>query len=175
MSRWLVDNDYDVTIRDHIKSIIQGSTEALYLAEKMAISQARSYLSAYDTDIIFTAVPNWSSTTNYATGSYVQHNGVIYKALSANTNNPPPSANWIAEDSRNSHLVMIIVDITLYHCFAKINPRNIQELRIERYKEAILWLKDLADGVLSADLPMKSTTTNNIFISGSNEKTSKRW
>jgi len=38
-----------------------------------------------------------------------------------------------------------IVDIALYHLHARINPRNIPEIRVQRRDDAVKWLKDVAN------------------------------
>lgn len=56
---------------------------------------------------------------------------------------------------------MRLIDITLYHLHSRINPRNIPDLRKDRYDGnrdaqtlgAIGWLKQVAAGKINADLP----------------------
>jgi hypothetical protein len=56
---------------------------------------------------------------------------------------------------------MYLIDITLFHLYSRINPRNIPDLRKERYNGndpmdrggAIGWLKKVASGDITADLP----------------------
>lgn len=60
-------------------------------------------------------------------------------------------------DNRNQQLVNYIIDIMLYHLHARISPRNIPELRLERYDNAINWLKQCAKGDdINAGLPRKT-------------------
>lgn len=80
---------------------------------------------------------------------------------------------------RNALIVMYLVDMALYHLHSNIQPNDVPEIRYERYKQAIAWLKDVAVGKLSPVLPEKEemdneNNTGNIFI-GSNEKTSFRF
>ena len=67
-------------------------------------------------------------------------------------------ANKFTEaDNRNQQLVNYIIDIMLYHLHARISPRNIPELRLERYDNAINWLKQCAKGDdINAGLPRKT-------------------
>ena len=68
---------------------------------------------------------------------------------------------WTAGDNRNQQIVLFLLDITLYHLHSRINPRNIPDLRKERYNGndpmdrggAIGWLKSVAHGNVNADLP----------------------
>lgn len=70
---------------------------------------------------------------------------------------------WIEGDNRNHQLKQCIVDIALYHFHSRTNPRNIPDLRKDRYDGnrerltlgAIGWLKDIANGLVNADLPEK--------------------
>lgn len=55
---------------------------------------------------------------------------------------------------RNAHLVMIMIDLVLYHVFSRITPRNIPEVRELRYDAAIKWLEKVAAGELLPDLPL---------------------
>lgn len=60
-------------------------------------------------------------------------------------------------DNRNQQLVNYVIDIMLYHLHARISPRNIPELRLERYDNAINWLKQCAKGDdINAGLPRKT-------------------
>jgi phage gp36-like protein len=55
-------------------------------------------------------------------------------------------------DERNSHIVMITLDCALYHLYTPI-PRKMPETRAQRYQDAIDWLKLVAKGEGTADLP----------------------
>ena len=74
---------------------------------------------------------------------------------------PDDTTKWIKGDNRNQLIVMYLIDITLYHLHARINPRNVPELRNIRYDGnnatqnggAIGWLKRVASGDVTADLP----------------------
>jgi hypothetical protein len=66
--------------------------------------------------------------------------------------------NWAQmmdnRDNRNQQLVNYIIDIMLYHLHARISPRNIPELRLERYDNAKAWLTQCAKGdEINAGLP----------------------
>lgn len=65
--------------------------------------------------------------------------------------------DFINGDNRNQQLVNYIIDIMLYHLHARISPRNIPELRLERYDNALNWLKQCAKGDdINAGLPRKT-------------------
>ena len=65
------------------------------------------------------------------------------------------ATKWAQADNRSAQMVMIAVDITLYHIHARINPRNIPELRIQRYDDAKVQLSSFASGKLTAMVPQK--------------------
>lgn len=62
--------------------------------------------------------------------------------------------------NRNSYLVMIFVDIVLYHIHSRINPRQIPEIRVDRYERAIAWLKMVTKGEVTPDLPTLPSEQN---------------
>lgn len=74
---------------------------------------------------------------------------------------PIDTTKWTVGDNRNQQVVLYLLDITLYHLHSRINPRNIPDLRKERYDGnspnqtggAIGWLKKVASGDVNADLP----------------------
>lgn len=74
---------------------------------------------------------------------------------------PDDDTKWTQGDNRNQLIVMYLLDITLNHLHARINQRNIPDLRKERYDGnnatqnggAIAWLKRVASGDITADLP----------------------
>ena len=74
---------------------------------------------------------------------------------------PTDTTKWTKGDNRNQQIVLYLIDITLYHLHSRINPRNVPDLRKERYNGnsptdsggAIGWLKSVAHGNVNADLP----------------------
>lgn len=58
---------------------------------------------------------------------------------------------------RNAMLVMRACDIMLYHIHSRINPNRVPELRNDRYAQAIDFLKSVAKGLLSPNLPVLTT------------------
>jgi len=63
-------------------------------------------------------------------------------------------AFWSDSDNRDQQMVMYFIDITLYHIHQRIAPQNIPVLRVERYHNAIDWLKMCAKGDVTPNLPM---------------------
>ena len=60
---------------------------------------------------------------------------------------------WSNSDNRDQQMVMYFADITLYHLHARIAPRNIPQLRIDRYNAAIDWLKMAMRGDVTPNIP----------------------
>lgn len=57
---------------------------------------------------------------------------------------------------RNPLIVMYMIDIALYHLFSNITPRNIPQIRIDRYDAAIRWLDKVAQGRINPNLPLNN-------------------
>jgi phage gp36-like protein len=127
MARFLNDSDYDVLIRTEIKNILleNYSQSKLLTAEQMAISQIKNYLAGrYQVGLIFQPLPVPED----------------------------PEAEII--DTRNHFIVMITIDCALYHLYCSIAPNKIPTHRSERYNDALEWLKMMAKGNTTADLPL---------------------
>jgi len=56
-------------------------------------------------------------------------------------------------DSRDHFIVMITIDILLYHLWSKKAPRKIPEYRSTRYQDALDWLKAVGSGEMDSALP----------------------
>lgn len=126
--------------------------------------------------------PEYDQYTTYAIGDKIWYQNKVYTNRAACINILPtesafwgtgvtytvtgvlPDDNtiWTQGDNRNQQLVMHLLDITLYHLYSSINPRNIPDLRKQRYNGdsptdsggAIGWLKSVAHGNVEADLPV---------------------
>ncbi len=55
--------------------------------------------------------------------------------------------------ARSPIIVMLAVDMLLYHLFSRLNPDQIPDIRTNRYESAIEYLTMVAGGKLSPDLP----------------------
>lgn len=53
--------------------------------------------------------------------------------------------------SRNQLVLMMALDIAIYHIFSIHNPVKLSQLRKDRYERAIEWLKAVAAGTVSID------------------------
>lgn len=59
---------------------------------------------------------------------------------------------WTKGDNRSQQLVMTMIDVTLYHIHSRIAPRNIPQLRQDRYDRAIDWLQKANTGTVTAKI-----------------------
>jgi|SRR5690606_18466899 len=85
-------------------------------------------------------------------------------------------------EDRNALIVLYMIDIALYHLHSNISADNIPELRIIRYNAAKEWLKAVAKGDISPDLPENNSGNDDDDASGfqavefgSREKYSERF
>lgn len=54
-------------------------------------------------------------------------------------------------EKRNQLVLMIALDIAIYHIFSIHNPRNMSQIRVDRYERAVEWLKGVRSGDISVD------------------------
>lgn len=60
-------------------------------------------------------------------------------------------------EQRNRYIMMITMDCALFHLFSSIPGRlSDEDIRTQRYKNAVKWLREAADGALSAGIPTLS-------------------
>ena len=160
-----------------------------YIYKSIAGSVAHAFLPAewtqicLDKTLFYSKLPynEYSNTTTYTVGNKVYYNNIEYSCITScvgilPTNTqfwiaglpytvtavyPDDTDAWIQGDNRNQQIVMYLLDITLYHLKSRINPRNVPDLRKERYDGnsptqsggAIAFLKRVASGDVTADLP----------------------
>ena len=54
-------------------------------------------------------------------------------------------------ENRNQLVLMMALDIAIYHIFSIHNPRNMSQIRVDRYERAVEWLKGVRKGDISVD------------------------
>lgn len=64
--------------------------------------------------------------------------------------------------NRNAHLVMIYIDMVLYHLHSRINPGQVPVTCSDRYSDAIKWLEMVSQGSLAPDLPVTAVDDDGI-------------
>lgn len=83
---------------------------------------------------------------------------------------PNETTYWTYGDNRNLSIIECLVDFVLYDVHAVINPRNIPQLRADRYTKSVEWLKDIRDGKYDLDLPEFGSQKGYRIRFGSNEQ-----
>ena len=91
-------------------------------------------------------------------------------AFSVNAGTLPTNAAWTKGDNRATRLVQITVDICLYHLHSRIAPRNIPQLRMDRYAAAVAYLDMILTGKISADIPLNQPKTDGMIRWGGDVK-----
>jgi len=160
---------------DIYKSIAGNTAEAFDPAKWTFIAVDKSLFYAK------TPEPEYVHSATYTIGDTVWYKDATYTATAETTGNLPTDSNfwdfvanysfsgdypddtskWTQGDNRNQQIVLIFVDIVLFHVHSRINPRNIPDLRKQRYNGddptdrggALGWLKKVGAGDLTADLP----------------------
>lgn len=82
----------------------------------------------------------------------------------------PTNAAWTKGDNRATRLVQITVDICLYHLHSRIAPRNIPQLRMDRYAAAIAYLDMILSGKISSNIPLNQPKTDGMIRWGGDVK-----
>lgn len=65
------------------------------------------------------------------------------------------------EDERSALIITYMIDITLYTVHSRHGRVQMPEKRIDRYDQAVEWLKAVAAGKISADLPLLPVNERN--------------
>lgn len=78
-------------------------------------------------------------------------------------------------EERNPVIILKLLDMVIYHLHSRINPRQIPDLRAERYENAIKWLEDVAKDKIDPDLPATEQPEGGIISYGSEPKRNPRW
>jgi phage gp36-like protein len=75
---------------------------------------------------------------------------------------------------RNQLILMMAIDIAVYHIFCIHNPQKMSQIRKDRYDRAMEWLKQVADEDISIDgapfLPEEELLAKATFLIRSNRK-----
>ena len=76
--------------------------------------------------------------------------------------------------ARNQLVLMMAIDIAVYHLFSIHNPQKISQIRKDRYERAVEWLKQIAAFKISVDgatsLPEETVKNNSPMRMSSNPK-----
>ena len=130
-SKWiLLGNQYDMFYSFYLNGFYDFYRE--YLVNEYAVYENKIYKALRQSKGI---LPNsnatiWAYQSDYSTASSL----------------PTNATYWKIGDNRNQQIVNYLVSIMLYHTHSRIAPRNIPELRVKHYDDAIKWLKNCATG-----------------------------
>lgn len=76
--------------------------------------------------------------------------------------------------ARNQLILMMAIDITVYHLFCIHNPQKLSQMRKDRYERAVEWLKQVATFKITIDgapkLPEEIQKQNSPWLMSSNPK-----
>jgi hypothetical protein len=159
--------DYSMVCKETELTQVMGgfASGAMQRAENAAITEASSHLNfKYDTNAIF-GIPafDYSQTQSYQIGDVVladNYDNVRTCILAAPAGTPITDDNYFKDDDRrNSLLIMIIMDITIYHLYAALPANRIPEHRKDRYTEAMIKLRDIRKGYSNLKLPLLNQDT----------------
>ncbi len=73
-------------------------------------------------------------------------------------------------DARNRLLVLKVVDVALYNIYARLNPKQVPDLRLKRYDDAMTWFSDVNEAKINPDFTKPEDGTKNHVQYGSNKK-----
>lgn len=153
---------------DHTTALQYGSYQNLPFLNSFPTHIGQTQWSsgaAYSFTALFpSAVPGdftaWSGVTAYSTGNRISFDSQIWQAQAASTNIEPGTdiTKWLpvsytAGDNRNSQLVEIAIHLTIYKLSPRISPRNVPDVWVKNYDDAIGLLKRSAKGEVTLDVP----------------------
>lgn len=131
MSRFIKETDYAGNIKAEIKKLITNTTSST--------QPSQAQIRAEDTAI--------STITEYLGGRY--DCVAIFQPHIGN-----------GADTRNLHIVKIVLALALYDLYHQTGMRDIPEHRKTDYDDAISWLKDVGRGTVKSTLPTLVQTPN---------------
>jgi phage gp36-like protein len=83
------------------------------------------------------------------------------------------------EDKRLQLVLMMVIDIAVYHIFCIHNPQKLSQLRKDRYERAVEWMKAVAAEDISIEgaplLPEDVRAAHTPFRIKSNPKRANHW
>jgi len=168
----LIPSDYSLQVRGEIKNLLsRGDAFILEKAEKASGELIKSYLKKkYDTALIFSPLTEFEIMKRYYPGDFVFWKGDLDNAdayriyectFECQGIDPIEEDFWKKGDPRNSLLVMYYIDIVLYHLYSSVPSSKIPEHRIDRYTDALEWLKEISKDNIEVDLPYKTESKQN--------------
>lgn len=149
---------------------------ALYGSKQWGTGQSYSFTGLWPS-AVYGDFATWLVGSTYTAGDIKSYNSIIWRAQAGSTGVTPGTditkwlpVSWLAGDNRNPQIIQRLIDITLYHLHSRIAPRNIPDLRVKRYDDAIKWLKDCAKGFVTLDAPLIQPKSGSTIRMGSEVK-----
>lgn len=151
-------------VQRYVVDIVLGGNDAYsaskhYLSGERVLATTIYYVKDFD---------QWSKTKSYVIGDKVcDSDYYVYTCVADsvnfeldNTTYWSPMVNiiqtntdyWVNADNRYPMFIELAMDMALYNAHARINPRNIPDLRIERNREALDQLDRWASGTDTAEV-----------------------
>jgi len=128
---YLAKSDYTISIAvDHLDEILEQAANESGLTTAQVLTKAETWAQAF-----------------------------MKSYLSSKYNIAAEFAIDSASDSRNALILQVLVDLVLCQLHKTINPRDIPELRDQACADALQWLKDARDGVVTVDLTAATAPT----------------
>ena len=106
--------------------------------------------------------------TQNVKGSNYWGYGVVYTVPAATP--LTDTTYWAEGDYRSQEMVFNAIDIVLYLIHKRIAPMNIPDLRVKAYDDAIKWLVDCYEGMITPNLLVRTPRSGGRFRIGSNPK-----
>jgi len=112
----------------------------------------------YEAAVADATLEQIESDTAHAYWYQIKENGYLADCKVAGSGVYPDAnkTKWSMDGLRNVWLTQAVVDITMYHLFSRVMPRQVTELRVKRYDDTIRQLKQAAAGTLTLTLPLKT-------------------
>ena len=80
---------------------------------------------------------------------------------------------------RNQLVLMMVIDIAVYHIFCIHNPQKLSQVRKDRYERAVEWMKAVAAEEISIEgaplLPAEERAAHSSFRIRSNRRRANHW
>jgi capsule polysaccharide modification protein KpsS len=137
MARFILQPDYDMQIKQEIMKLLTAGADNWYLAPNLVRAEQTA----------IRQIKHWLSP----------------RATRLQNYNLDAIFNANAPDERDHYLLTATIDLTLYHLYSQTGMKNIPEQRQQRYRDVLDWLKEVAAGNLSADLPTLTPPDREVY------------
>lgn len=148
--RYLKDEDYSGLIRDEIKDLLLRSEDGGTDEAKLINAE------------------------NMAVAQIEHYLFNRYEVEAVFAPVPPNEA-----DNRDRYIIMITIDVALYHLYTEHAPERMPQTRSQRYNDVLSDLKDVRRGKMDLNLPRKINDDNEtefgLRISSRYDNENQRW